>query len=77
MLITNSGVVVRRNRAEELTTEQGTLVLWKWLALARFFPPDRDTFPAVLRGNASVSSLLYFMMRLSNAQTFMILWCGV
>ena len=38
--------------------EPGALVLWKWLSLERFFPPDREIWHATLRGVASVSDLL-------------------
>lgn len=59
MLITNGGIVVRRDEeTNDYYTEPGTLVFWKWLGLDRFFPPDRDTFPATIRGDASVSLIL-------------------
>lgn len=38
-----------------LYEEPGTLVLWQWLGLDRFFPPNLP-YQTILRGCASVSS---------------------
>lgn len=39
--------------------EPGELVVWRWLGLNRFFPPDQqDVRQTVLRGIASVRQIL-------------------
>ena len=66
MLLSHSAAVVMRQASQEDPSESelicgpGTLVLWKWLGLRRFFPPGVEEFPAVLRGCNAVckSSLL-------------------
>jgi hypothetical protein len=37
--------------------EAGTLVLWQWTDLNRFFPPNRREIPTVMRGSAAASIL--------------------
>ena len=61
MLISNCGkVILMTEGSRSLYTEPATLILWKWLGLERFFPPDRDVWPALQRGCASVSRVIYF-----------------
>lgn len=59
MLLSHSAAVIMRQDAQfggedpselELICGPGTLVLWRWLGLRRFFPPGMDEFPALLRG---------------------------
>lgn len=60
VLLSHSGPVLLRSEADRgsLYTGPGTLVLWKWLGLRRFFPQDRDEFPAVMRMCSAVRRLL-------------------
>jgi hypothetical protein len=50
---------MRRNPevSEDMYLEEGTMVLWRWLGMDRFFPPGQPS-QAVLRGCASVGSSL-------------------
>lgn len=53
--------VFRACEGEEtiLKTGKGTLVIWEWLAMDRFFPPEHaDSWQDVLRGSASVCTLM-------------------
>ena len=57
-LVSHSGPIITRQ--EEIQTKPlynlpGTLVIWRWLSLERFFPRDRTHYPPILKGNASVS----------------------
>lgn len=46
----------RRNDVpENVYEEPGTLVVWRWLGLDRFFPPGLEYTQKILRGCASVS----------------------
>ena len=47
-LLTHSDPIILRNPDESLRNAPGTLVLWRWLGLDRFFPPDRNTWPEVM-----------------------------
>lgn len=53
--MSHSDPVTLRNPDRSLKTVPGNLVLWRWLSLDRFFPPDRNTWPEIMRGCASVS----------------------
>ncbi len=44
--------------------EPGTIVLWRWLGLNRFFPATKPPDQEVLRGCASVSSLISIQFHL-------------
>ena len=46
---------MRSEPTKELEKQSGELIMWKWLGFDRFFPPDKDKWPAPLRGCASAS----------------------
>lgn len=61
VLLTHSApAVMRRNPSDHKHTylEEGTMVLWRWLGMDRFFPPGTPP-QAVLRGCATVGHLGY------------------
>ncbi|KAH8120148.1 WD40 repeat-like protein [Phellopilus nigrolimitatus] len=53
LLSTSGPIILRNEETHELYRRPGTLVLWRWLGLNRFFPPGRDQWPRHLRGCAS------------------------
>jgi polycomb protein EED len=65
ILLTNSAPALLREKpdiedAKETYLEAGTLTIWRWLGIDRFFPPghDEEHRQEVLRGCASVGSLI-------------------
>lgn len=50
----------RHNDApNDVYEEPGTLVVWRWLGLDRFFPPGVEYHQKILRGCASVRLVNY------------------
>lgn len=69
ILLTYSSPAVLRTRDfvvdddKDTYLESGTLSIWRWLGIDRFFPPGYDDEPprqGALRGCASVSILFWF-----------------
>ncbi|TDL28656.1 WD40 repeat-like protein [Rickenella mellea] len=54
ILLSHCGPVIFRHPShKKLDKAPGTMVLWRWLGLDRFFPPDQERWPEIFRGCAS------------------------
>ncbi|KAH9950406.1 hypothetical protein B0H21DRAFT_723297 [Amylocystis lapponica] len=56
VLISHSAPALMRGRSlDDISYEEGTVVVWRWLGFDRFFPPGKP-YQKVIRGCASVQS---------------------
>lgn len=70
LLVTHGAPAIMRQQPENPTSqtylESGQLVIWRWLSIDRFFPPNQEenALQALLRGCASVSGPLPIKLQL-------------